>query len=153
LIFTSEDRAAGAPAKELEAARADGRAPDERWHIRKDGTRFWASGVLSAMRNDKGEITGFVKVMRDNTDRKRVDESMERARKSSENARIAAETANEAKDQFLATVSHELRTPLSAIMLWGKIMETGTGGAEKSSEALANILKSADIQKQLIDDL
>lgn len=73
LIFTSEDRAAGAPQQELETAVAEGRAEDERWHCRKDGSRFWASGVVTALHDASGELRGFVKVMRDCTDRKQAE--------------------------------------------------------------------------------
>src|SRR5262249_18784720 len=51
-FFTPEDVAAGAPQKELETARAQGRASDDRWHVRKDGTRIWVSGVTTALRDE-----------------------------------------------------------------------------------------------------
>ena len=66
-FFTPRDRAAGEPAKEMEAAARNGRAEDERWHVRKDGKWFWASGVLTPLREDAGQIIGFAKVMRDHT--------------------------------------------------------------------------------------
>lgn len=65
VIFTEEDREAGAAVKEREVARAVGRAADERWHLRKDGSRFWASGLLMPLR---GKADGFVKITRDRTD-------------------------------------------------------------------------------------
>src|SRR5688572_6285842 len=54
VLFTAEDSARGAPAQEAAAAARDGRAEDERWHIRKDGRRFFASGIMTAVRNDGG---------------------------------------------------------------------------------------------------
>jgi signal transduction histidine kinase len=77
VIFTREDRAAGIPAAEAEGARRDGRSADERWHLRKDGTRFFASGVMSPLR-DAGD-TGFVKVARDLTERKRMEDALREA--------------------------------------------------------------------------
>jgi PAS domain S-box-containing protein len=71
-LFTPEDQARGAPAQELITAERDGRAGDDRWHVRKDGSRFWASGVLSSLRDGSGTLRGFVKVLRDNTERKRL---------------------------------------------------------------------------------
>jgi len=67
LIFTPEDRAEGAPEKELETTLENGRAEDERWHLRKDGSRFFASGVMQVLRDGKTE--GFVKIARDQTAR------------------------------------------------------------------------------------
>ena len=75
-LFTPEDRAAGEPEKEAEQARRDGRAADERWHLRKDGTRFYASGVLTPLRAG----SGFVKVCRDLTHRKRMEDALRDAR-------------------------------------------------------------------------
>ena len=66
-IFTLEDREAGAPEAEMGKALRDGRAPDDRWHMRKDGSRFFASGLLRVMRGEDGAITGFLKILRDRT--------------------------------------------------------------------------------------
>ncbi len=76
LIFTPEDIARDAPEHELRTAIAEGRAEDERWHVRKDGTRFWASGVMSATRDETGNLCGFAKVARDSTRRKQMEEAL-----------------------------------------------------------------------------
>jgi two-component system CheB/CheR fusion protein len=78
IIFTPEDRAAGVPEKEIERALSSGRADDERWHVRKDGSRFFASGVMSAMRD--GDALGCVKILRDLTVRKQMEEDLRRSR-------------------------------------------------------------------------
>jgi len=76
-LFTPEDRAAGAPAAEIDRARREGRAADERWHLRKDGSRFYASGVLTRL----GDLNhGYVKVLRDLTERKRAEDELCAAR-------------------------------------------------------------------------
>ena len=67
VLFTPADRALGVPEKELRDALEKGRAEDERWHLRKDGTRFYASGVVQPLRDSKTE--GFVKIARDQTER------------------------------------------------------------------------------------
>ena len=67
LIFTPEERAQGVPDQEREQAAQDGRAADERWHIRRDGSRFWANGVLTALRDRSGHLAWFAKVLRDET--------------------------------------------------------------------------------------
>jgi PAS domain S-box-containing protein len=73
-IFTKEDRAAGAPDDEARTALATGRAADERWHVRKDGSRFFASGVLTPLQD--GGLRGYAKVARDLTARKHLEDSL-----------------------------------------------------------------------------
>jgi len=71
ILFTEEDREAGAPEREIEAARAEGSALDERWHVRKDGSRFWGTGVMVALQD--GDLRGYAKVLRDDTRRKEAE--------------------------------------------------------------------------------
>lgn len=66
-LFTPEDRERGGPEEEKEQSRLLGRAPDDRWHVRQNGSRFFASGVMTALRDPAGVLRGFGKVMRDNT--------------------------------------------------------------------------------------
>ena len=77
-FFTAEDRAKNAPAQELSTAATVGRAEDERWHVRRDGSRFWASGVVTAVRDAAGKLIGFSKVMRDMTERNKLTEERDR---------------------------------------------------------------------------
>lgn len=79
VVFTPEDIARGAPFDELETARSSGRAEDERWHVRKDGSRFFASGVLTQVCDDLGNLVGFAKVMRDVTTRREQEEQLRRS--------------------------------------------------------------------------
>lgn len=72
VLFTPEDVRRGAPAGELEQARLEERGEDERWHLRKDGSRFWSSGFVRPLRDASGELRGFSKVARDVTERKRA---------------------------------------------------------------------------------
>ena len=78
ILFTPEDRALKAPEREIETALATGRAEDERWHIRQDKSRFWASGILTPVRDESGALLGFIKVMRDMTERRRLEEERDR---------------------------------------------------------------------------
>jgi PAS domain S-box-containing protein len=73
-FFTPEDVAAGQPVKEMQTAHDKGCAVDECWHQRKSGERFWASGELTPLKDDAGEIVGYVKVMRDRTEQRRAEE-------------------------------------------------------------------------------
>ncbi len=78
ILFTPEDRASGSPAEEMKRAVEFGRAEDKRWHQRKDGSRFFADGVLTSLRGPAGELKGFGKVLRDVTERKRSEEALAR---------------------------------------------------------------------------
>lgn len=77
LIFTPEDEEQGMPVRELEMAAATGRAEDERWHQRQDGSRFWASGIMTGLRDELGVLCGYVKILRDFTARKQAQEHIE----------------------------------------------------------------------------
>ncbi len=76
IVFTPEDVESGRPREELTTARREGRALDERWHIRKNGSRFFASGVLTQVCDEHGLLRGFAKVMRDDTARKAAEERL-----------------------------------------------------------------------------
>lgn len=69
LIFTSEDRNSGVPEQELRMALEVGRAANERWHTRKDGSRFWSDGVMLPLQSSLGKTSGFVKIMKDASDK------------------------------------------------------------------------------------
>src|SRR5436309_3252259 len=73
-FFTPEDVRRGLPQKELEQALATGRGEDDRWHLRKDGSRFWASGAVTPLKDEGGRLRGFAKIMRDRTEMKQAEE-------------------------------------------------------------------------------
>ncbi len=90
LLFTPDDRAAGVPERELAAAAERGSASNDRWMLRKDGTRFWASGRTSPVRDTDGRLRGFAKVMRDRTE---LREALESSRRSEEQLRLITDLA------------------------------------------------------------
>jgi PAS domain S-box-containing protein len=92
-IFTAEDREAGVTARELSQAAATGRAADERWHMRKDGSRFWGSGVMNALRAADGTLRGFVKVLRDRTEARAAVEARTEAERQRDFAHAVLEYA------------------------------------------------------------
>ncbi|HEY8560141.1 MAG TPA: PAS domain S-box protein [Pyrinomonadaceae bacterium] len=90
IIFTPEDIAAGAPDSEMETALGDGRAEDDRWHVRRDGSRFFATGVMTPLVN--GHLQGFVKILRDHTEKKLTEDLL---RESEERLRTVIESVHD----------------------------------------------------------
>lgn len=76
IIFTPENRRDNIPEIEMEAARRTGRAMDDRWHVREDGSRVWVNGIMTDLRDDEGRLLGYVKVMRDRTEEHRTQEAL-----------------------------------------------------------------------------
>ena len=112
------------PEHELEVAAREGRFEDEGWRVRKDGSRFWANVVITALRDTERELVGFAKVTRDLTERRDAQlRAVESARRLA-----ASEEANRAKASFLAAMSHELRTPLNAIAGYADLLLAGVAG-------------------------
>jgi PAS domain S-box-containing protein len=99
-FYPPDARAVDWPAHELRVARAEGRYEEEGWRVRKDGTRFWASVVLTPVYDHTGELRGYAKVTRDLTQRRHVEELQEASRQMGE---------------FIAMLAHELRNPLAPI--------------------------------------
>ncbi len=145
LIFVPEAIELGIPKAEFETAAALGSASDDRWMMRKGGTRFWASGITSAVRDDQGNVVGFSKVMRDLTDQKRdEDELAALATKQSESTRRMSE--------FMATLAHELRNPLAPIRNAIDLM--GMSSLSPENEELRALLDRQVVHViRLIDDL
>ncbi|MGI3903463.1 MAG: PAS domain S-box protein [Janthinobacterium lividum] len=85
-IFTPEDRAEGRPAKEMRLALTSSRATDERWHVRETGERFWADGELLLLRDEAGDPCGFVKILRDRTERRQAERTLRDSRERFEAA-------------------------------------------------------------------
>lgn len=131
----------------LERARVNGSAEDEGWRVRKDGARFWANVVITALRDENGELQGFAKVTRDMTERRRTEEALRLAREE-------AVRANLAKSEFLSRTSHELRTPLNAILGFGQLLEIDEDElAERHREAIGQITSAGRHLLSLINDL
>ncbi len=105
-IFTPEDCASGVPERELTLAAQDGRADDKRWHLRKDGSRFFADGVMTRLVDERGGTQGYAKILRDATARIRYEDSL---REAEERLRFATEAAQVGTWDYL---------PLTGELIW-----------------------------------
>ena len=109
LIFTEEDRKIGIAKTKMENALKEGRVADSRLHVRKDGSLFYACGVIFPLVGTKGELLGFVKILKDLTERRKSEETLNKYIKE-------LEELNTHKESILAILSHDLRSPLSTIV-------------------------------------
>jgi two-component system CheB/CheR fusion protein len=161
LVFVEEDRRAGVPEREARQALTEGRAADERWHRRKNGTRFWGSGVMTAMRDvEGGAPVGLLKILRDRTHERAGEQALETSRAElvqalvdNRRARAEAEAANLAKDRFLAVLSHELRTPLTPIVMALHALERHPELPKALRGTVDVLRRNVKAELTLIDDL
>jgi len=145
-FYTPEDLARGLPSTLLAEAIRHGRVENEGWRVRKDGTRFWADVVITALVDDDGRLMGFAKVTRDLTDRLRAQE---------EQLRLAhAEEAVRLRDEFLSIAAHELRTPLSAVQLQLQgLLERPEGIDARTRAKVERACRSGERLVALVDTL
>ncbi len=146
-FYPPEDVAAGKPERELEIAAAEGPLEDEGWRVRKDGTRFWANVVITAVRDSSGNHRGFAKLVRDLTERRGVEAQLNEAK-------AIAEAANLAKSEFLSSMSHELRTPLNAILGFAQLMATDVPAPTPNQKAsIDQVLQAGWYLLELINEV
>ena len=120
---------------------------------RKDGSLVTVSLTVSPVKDARGRVIGASKIARDIGLRKRTDRERLEFLAREQAARADAEAANRAKDDFLTTLSHELRTPLNAVYGWAAMLQTGQVDEVTRSKAIETIMRNANVQVQLIDDL
>ena len=131
---------------ELQRATLSGSNGIERWLVRKDGTPFHASIVITVIRDAGNALIGFSHIVRDTTDSRVAADLLRQTKEQAENA-------NTAKDQFLAVLSHELRTPLNPIALAAKYLEMLEDLPAAAHESIDIIKRNIRIETRLIDDL
>jgi PAS domain S-box-containing protein len=151
VFYPPAAREAEFPERVLASAAAVGRFEDDGWRVRKDGSHIWASVVITALRDDNGELVGFAKVTRDLTERREAEQrALEDARRVAE-----MEAANRAKSEFLATLSHELRTPLNAIGGYTDLLALELAGPvnDQQREYLDRVRTSQQHLLGLVNDL
>jgi PAS domain S-box-containing protein len=163
-FYPTEDLAAGKTERELAVAVAEGRVEDEGWRVRKDGSRFWANVIITALRDETGVLLGFAKVTRDMTERRRAADDLRRAyndlerrviQRTAELTAVNAElrAADLQKNEFLAMLAHELRNPLAPVRNALQILRLPGADAATIEWARAMIDRQIRHLARLIDDL
>ena len=148
IIFTEEDRKIGGPQLEIDTALKDGRAVDNKWHICKDGSKFYAYGLVFPLIGIDGEMLGYVKILRDLTERKKSDDAINRYIKE-------LEDLNTHKESVLAIVSHDLRSPLAGIISTAEYLKTNFETMEPAvvKEMLELLYKASKDELSMLDYL
>ena len=151
-LFTAEDQAADYPAREMRAALREGRCINERWQQRKDGTLFWASGVMHSMRDPDGRPKGFLKIVRDWTDQKLSTERLERT--VDERTAKLRETVHDL-EAFSYSIAHDMRSPLRAMQSFASMLreEVGPHLTPEAEDYIRRITTAAGRLDQLIQDV
>jgi len=142
LIFTEEDLKSGVPIKEIETALKEGRATDNRWHITKDKNLFYAYGLVFPLIGIDGEMLGYVKILRDLTDRKQSEDAIKKYVGD-------LEDLNTHKESVMAILSHDLRSPLTAIVGTAKYLKDNF--QKMKPEAIQEMLNI--LYKSSVDEL
>lgn len=147
-FYLPEDRAAGLPERTLKEARKNGKALYEGWRLRKNGSRFWGSIVLTALHDRGDNIIGFSKVTRDLTQKKLAEDSMEEYTRQ-------LEFKNRELEQFTYAASHDMKEPLRKIAFYVSVVSENLEGKidEKSAEYLQRSIAAAKRMNSLIEDL
>ncbi len=142
MIFTLEDQVAGQAEREFRTAEKEGRAEDERWHVRKDGSRFFASGILTSLRNGDGSLRGFAKVMQDITERKNNEEALRETQKLESIGLLAG------------GVAHDFNNLLTGILgnasLALEELPRGNAGRPLLQNVIAASKRAGDLTRQLL---
>ena len=148
MIYTQADRDAGVPEAERKRALEQGQASDERWHLRRDGSQCFFSGLVNPLVDNDGTVIGFAKIARDLTEEKQQNFNQQ-------NELESIQAANLQKDQFFAVLSHELKHPLNLIQLNTDLLARSQAAKNSQSlrKATQSIQNAVRSQSRIIDDL
>jgi PAS domain S-box-containing protein len=148
-FYTPEDFEAGVPGRALETARETGRYEAEGWRVRKDGSQFWASVVIDAIRDEQGELIGFAKITRDMTEKREAQQRLEESREQ-----LFRSQKMEALGQLTGGLAHDFNNLLTAILGACELAMRNTGNPEKLQRMLEGVRNSAQrgagLTKQLL---
>ena len=148
IIFSEEDKKAGVPQLEIQTALQEGRALDNRWHICKDGSRFYAYGLVFPLIGIEGDRLGYVKILKDLTEQKKAQDAANKYLQE-------LEDLNTHKENVLSILSHDLRSPLAAIIGMIEYLQSDFDKIEPedAKEMLGLIHKSAKDELNMLDYL
>lgn len=154
-FYPPEDVAAGKPEWELEEAAATGRVEDESWRVRRDGTTFWANVVITALRDETGELRGYGKVTRDLTERRAQEEALRRSRDELEQTTRELRRSNADLEQFAFSASHDLQEPLRKIASFTQMLQSRYAGQldDRADTYMELTVSGAKRMQTLIHDL
>ena len=145
-IFTPVDQQSGIAELERAIANADAISEDDRWHVRANGARFWASGALIALRGPDGEVLGFGKILRDRTDIKEQMAALQ--------SQLAdAQQSDATKDRVIAKVAHELRNLFAGLNSGLQVMRSHVGDEQRQQHVAALMQQQLQVVRSLIEDL
>lgn len=155
IFYSPEDNADQKPQRELIIAKKIGRVEDEDWRIRKDGSKFWANVVITALYDDDGKLQGFAKVTRNLTERKEQEDNLRTANILLQQQQKELQRLNASKDEFISLASHQLRTPATAIKQLLGILLEGFEGAlpENIMRIVQKTYDSNERQIQIVNSL
>ena len=153
IFYPEEDRKRKLPQSLLERAAQHGKAAHEGWRLRKDGTRFWGSVVITALHNSAGRIIGFSKVTRDLSDRKKDEDALKTTAAQLDLKNRMLERVNEELSSFTRVASHDMKEPLRKIQTFAARIEEVAFDPARSREFLYKIIASSEGLQRLIDDL
>lgn len=152
IFYPPDETSRGEPQRNLDQAAAHGRWETEGWRVRRDGSRFWANVVISAIFDAEGSLVGFGKVTHDLTDQKRALEERIQLIQERE-ARLAAEQSIRAREEFVSIAAHELKTPITSLRLQTQVQLRRIRAGQLNGEALARALDVIDDQARKLANL
>jgi PAS domain S-box-containing protein len=155
VFYTEEDRKSNLPQKLLNLAIEKGKATQEGWRVRKDGTHFWASVVITAIHNKKNQVIGFSKVTHDLTEKKRASDKLKQNALELEQKNTELEQMNKELQSFAYISSHDLQEPLRKIQTFAtQIMEKELDNlSETGKDKFLRMQNAAQRMQTLINDL
>jgi PAS domain S-box-containing protein len=137
-FFSDEDMQAHKPWEELATARLHGRFEGEGWRLKKDGSRFWARSILTALYDSAGQLRGFAKVTQDLSDRRHIQ---------------ALEAAARNVNEFIAVLAHEIRNPLAPIQTAVQVIASSPKSAPERDQMFEVIRRQTSHLRRIADDL
>lgn len=146
MLFVEEDRERGLHEHEANTVRVVGVGEDERWHLRKDGSRYWSSGVSLALASTDGQPGGFVKIFRDVT-------HLRTRMKYLENVQLEYGRREHEKNVFVGTIAHEMRNPLSPLKTALELLKHQSGADARHAQAIRIMDRQIGFLSRLIEDL